>query len=46
MTDAEIVKTISEGVTEGGKESMKPCKDALTKEALDALVGYVRKFNA
>ena len=46
MTDAEMAKAITEGVTEGGKERMKSFKDALTKEEIDALVGYIRKFKA
>jgi cytochrome c553 len=44
MTDADIVKTISEGVTDNGKEKMKSFKDALTKEEITDLVSYVRKF--
>lgn len=46
MTDAEIAKAISDGVTEGGKERMKAYKDVLTKEETDALTAYVRKFKA
>lgn len=44
MTDADVGKAITEGVTEGGKERMKAFKDVLTKEETDALAAYVRKF--
>ena len=46
MSDADMAKSISEGVTDGGKERMKAFKDVLSKEEIDALVAYVRKFKA
>jgi len=46
MTDADMAKAITDGVTEGGKERMKAYKDVLTKDEIDALVVYVRKFKA
>lgn len=46
MSDADMIKTITEGVTEGGKEKMKPFKDILTTEEISDLVAYIRKFKA
>lgn len=46
MTDADMAKAITNGVTEGDKERMKSFKDVLTKDEIDALVAYVRKFKA
>ncbi len=43
MTDADIVKTITEGIIDNGKEKMKVFSD-LTKEEITDLVAYVRKF--
>ena len=44
MSDEEIVKTVTEGVSEGGKEKMKSFKDSLTKEEIAEFVGYIRKM--
>lgn len=44
MSDADIVKTINEGVTEDGKEKMKSFKDVLSADEIKDLVGYIRSF--
>lgn len=46
MTDADIIKTISDGVQENGKDKMKAFKETLTKDEINDLVGYVRHFKA
>ena len=46
MTDVDMAKAITDGVIEGDKERMKAFKDVLTKDEIDALVAYVRKFKA
>jgi len=46
MTDADIVKTITEGIKDNGKEKMKSFQETLTKDEINDLVGYVRKFKA
>jgi len=44
LTDEKAVKTIKEGITEDGKEKMKPYADKLTDEEIKALVAKVRSF--
>lgn len=46
MKDEEMIKTITDGVFEKGKEKMKAYKDELTPEEIKELVAYVRKFKA
>lgn len=46
MTDEEIIKAITDGVTEGDKEKMKAFKDTLTKEEIADLVAHIRKFKS
>jgi cytochrome c6 len=47
MTDEEIIKAITDGVTdEKGKERMKAYKDELSAEEIKELLAYVRKFKA
>ena len=47
MTDEEIIKAISDGVTdEKGKERMKAYKDELSAEEITDLLAYVRKFKS
>ena len=46
MTDADIAKTIADGVTDNGKEKMKAFKETLTKDEITDLVAFVRKFKA
>jgi cytochrome c6 len=44
MKDAAMEKAIAEGLTEKGKEKMKPYKDELTPPEIKELVAYVRQF--
>ncbi|PTX91596.1 cytochrome c [Opitutus sp. ER46] len=46
MKDADMVKAISAGVSENGKERMKAYKDELSAAEIDELVALVRKFKA
>lgn len=46
MDDAKITHEIADGITEGGKEKMKPYKDVLTPEEIKDLVAHIRKFKA
>lgn len=46
MKDEEMIKTITDGVFEKGKEKMKAYKDELTSEEIKELVAYIRKFKA
>lgn len=46
MTDEEITKAITDGVTEGDKEKMKAFKDTLSKEEIAELVAFIRKFKS
>lgn len=46
MTDEEIIKAITDGVTENDKEKMKAYKDVLSAEEITELAAYVRKFKA
>ena len=44
MKDDEMIKTISEGVFEKGKEKMKAYKDELSADEIKDLVAYIRKL--
>ncbi len=44
MKDEDMVKAITDGVSEGGKEKMKAYKEELTAPEIKDLVAYVRKF--
>jgi cytochrome c6 len=44
MTDAAMTKTVTDGITENGKEKMKAFKDELSADEIKDLVAYVRKF--
>jgi mono/diheme cytochrome c family protein len=46
MTDDDIVKTVTSGVTVDGKEKMKPFKDEMSADEIKDLVAFVRKFKA
>jgi cytochrome c6 len=47
MTDEEIIKAITDGVTdEKGKERMKAYKDELSADEITDLLAYVRKFKS
>jgi cytochrome c6 len=43
-TDAEGVKAILEGVTDGGKKKMKAYSGKITEAEAKELVAYIRKF--
>jgi mono/diheme cytochrome c family protein len=44
LKDDEMVKTIKEGVSEGGKQKMKAFKDDLSDPEINDLVAYIRKM--
>jgi mono/diheme cytochrome c family protein len=44
FTDAQATKTIKEGITDNGKEKMKPYGGKFTEDEIKALVAYVRAF--
>lgn len=44
FTDEQILQRLKEGVTDKGKEKMKPFKGTLTDDELKALVAKVRTF--
>jgi cytochrome c553 len=46
MKDDAATKQIKDGMTEKGKEKMKPFKDKLTDDEIKALIGYMRAFKA
>ena len=46
MTDEEITKAITNGITDGGKEKMKAFGADLTKDEVKALVSHIRKFKS
>jgi cytochrome c6 len=46
LKDEEMVKAITEGVKEGGKEKMKAFGGDLSPADVKDLVAYVRKFKA
>ena len=44
MTDEKAIKTIKEGITEKGKERMKPYGKELNDEEIKALIAHMRSF--
>ncbi|MBI5799376.1 MAG: cytochrome c [Verrucomicrobia bacterium] len=44
FTDEQILQRLKDGVTDKGKEKMKPFKSVLSDEELKALVAKVRTF--
>lgn len=44
MKDEDMLKAITDGVKEGGKEKMKPFKGDLSDQEINDLVGYIRTF--
>lgn len=47
LKDEEMFKAIADGVTDkAGKEKMKAYKDEISKEEINELVAYIRKFKA
>ena len=46
MKDAEMLKAVTEGVTENGKERMKSFKETFSADEIKELVAYIRKLKA
>lgn len=44
MTDEDMIKATADGVTDNGKERMKPYKDELSADEIKDLVALIRKF--
>jgi mono/diheme cytochrome c family protein len=44
LKDDIALKNIKDGMTEGGKEKMKPFKDKLSDDEIKALIGKIREF--
>ena len=44
LKDDIALKNIKDGMTESGKEKMKPFKDKLNDEEIKALIGKIREF--
>jgi cytochrome c6 len=44
LKDEEMLKAITEGIKENGKERMKAFKDEVSGDEIKDLVAYVRKF--
>lgn len=44
FSDADAVKAIKQGITEGGKEKMKPYGEKLSDDEIKALIAYIRDF--
>ena len=46
MTDEDMTKAITNGISENGKEKMKAFKGELSDQEITDLVAYIRKFKA
>lgn len=44
LQDDKALKAVKEGLTEGGKEKMKPFKDKLSDDQIKALIGRMKEF--
>lgn len=44
MKDDAALKAIKEGITDKGKERMKPYKDKLSEDEMKALIAHMRTF--
>jgi len=44
LKDEIALKNIKDGMTENGKEKMKPFKDKLSDDEIKALIGKIREF--
>lgn len=44
LKDDIALKNIKDGMTEGGKEKMKPFKDKLSDDEIKALIGKIKEF--
>jgi cytochrome c6 len=46
MKDEDMIKAITDGVFDAGKEKMKSCKGELSSDEIKDLVACIRKFKA
>jgi cytochrome c553 len=44
LDDAKAFKSVKEGLTEGGKERMKPFAEKLSDDEIKALIDHIRTF--
>ncbi|HEY6167497.1 MAG TPA: cytochrome c [Verrucomicrobiae bacterium] len=44
LKDDTALKAVKEGITENGKEKMKPFKDKLSDDEIKALIGRLKEF--
>jgi cytochrome c553 len=44
LQDDKALKAVKEGLSEGGKEKMKPFKDKLSDDEIKALIGKLKAF--
>jgi cytochrome c553 len=44
MNDEKSIKTIKEGISEKGKERMKPYAKELNDDEIKALIAHIRSF--
>jgi mono/diheme cytochrome c family protein len=44
LKDDVALKNVKEGMSEGGKEKMKPFKDKLSDDEIKALLGKIKEF--
>ena len=44
LNDEKSLKTVRDGITENGKERMKPYKEKLTDDEIKALIAHIRAF--
>ena len=44
LNDEKSLKLVKEGLTENGKERMKPFKDKLTDDEIKALIAHLKTF--
>jgi len=46
LKDEEMLKAVTEGIKDGGKEKMKAFKDEISADEIKDLVAFIRKFKA
>ena len=44
LSDEKSLKTVKDGITENGKERMKPYQDKLTDDEIKGLIAHIRAF--
>jgi cytochrome c553 len=44
LSDEKSLKSVKDGITENGKERMKPYKDKLTDDQIKGLIAHIRAF--